>query len=147
VLAPISYLNSPEQFCKYFTEWVETLRKDVGREVIATDGKAVKGSAQKSKGIKSAYFVSAYATDNQLVLSQQVVDQKSNEITAVPKLLDMIERKGAIITVDALNCQTDIVKKVIEKDADYVFAIKGNQGESNKRNTDRNQVLYFQIIC
>lgn len=127
---------SPEEFCKYFTEWVGTLRKDVGREVIAIDGKAVKGSSQKSKGIKSAYFVSAFASQNQLVLCQQVVEEKSNEITAVPKLLDMIDCQGAIITVDALNCQTEIAKKVIKKKADYIFAIKGNQGE-----------LYEQVVA
>lgn len=117
----------PNEFCKYFTEWVRTLRKDIDKEVIAIDGKVVKGSAQKSRGIKSLYCVSAFATENQLVLSQEMVDEKSNEITAVPKLLDMIDCKGTIITVDALNCQTKIVEKVIEKEADYLFAIKSNQ--------------------
>lgn len=125
----------PEKFCKYFTEWVQTLRKSIDKEVIAIDGKAVKGSAERSKGKKSLYYVSAYAYENQLVLSQEVADEKSNVITAVPKLLDMIECKGAIITVDALNCQIKIVEKVIEKQADYLFAIKNNQGE-----------LYEQIV-
>jgi predicted transposase YbfD/YdcC len=125
----------PEKFCKYFTEWVQALRKGIDKEVIAIDGKAVKGSAERSKGKKSLYYVSAYASENQLVLCQEVADEKSNEITAVPKLLDMIECKGAIITVDALNCQTKIVEKVIEKQADYLFAIKNNQGE-----------LYEQVV-
>ncbi len=119
----------PTEFCKYFTEWVKSLRKNIDKEVIAIDGKAVKGSAQKSKGIKSLYFVSAYASENELVLGQEIVDEKSNEITAVPKLLDLIECKNTIITVDALNTQTQIAKKVIEKQADYIFALKGNQGE------------------
>ena len=105
----------PTEFCKYFTEWVKSLRKNIDKEVIAIDGKAVKGSAQKSKGIKSLYFVSAYASENELVLGQEIVDEKSNEITAVPKLLDLIECKNTIITVDALNTQTQIAKKVIEK--------------------------------
>lgn len=125
----------PKEFCLYFTEWVQTLRQSFKNEVIAIDGKAVKGSAQPSKGIKSLYFVSAYAAENQLVLSQEVTEEKSNEIVAVPKLLDMIECKGTIITVDALNCQKQIAKKVIEKEADYIFAIKNNHKE-----------LYAQVI-
>jgi len=119
----------PTEFCKYFTEWVQSIRQDIDKEVIAIDGKAVKGSAQKSKGIKSLYYVSAFASENELVLGQEIVDEKSNEITAVPKLLDLIECKGTIITVDALNTQTRIAQKVIDKQADYIFALKGNQGE------------------
>jgi predicted transposase YbfD/YdcC len=119
----------PVEFCKHFTQWVESIREPIDKEVIAIDGKAVKGSAQKSKGIKSLYFVSAYASENELVLGQEIVDEKSNEITAVPKLLDMIDCKGAIITVDALNTQTQIAKKIIDKQADYIMALKGNQGE------------------
>lgn len=119
----------PVEFCKYFTEWVQSLKQNIDKEVIAIDGKAVKGSAQKSKGIKSLYFVSAFASENELVLCQEMVDEKSNEITAIPKILDLIECKGTIITVDALNTQKEIAKKVINKQADYIFALKGNQGE------------------
>ena len=118
----------PVEFCKYFTEWVQSIRQDAGKEVVAIDGKAVKGSAQKSRGIKPLYFVSAFASENELVLGQEVVEEKSNEITAVPKLLDLIDCKGAIITVDALNTQTQIARKVTEKQADYIMALKGNQG-------------------
>lgn len=128
---------APNEFCKYFTQWVQTLRKDIDNEVIAIDGKAVKGSAQKCKGISSLQYVSAYASENQLVLCQEVVDQKSNEITAVPKLLDLIECKNTIITVDALNCQTQIAEKVIEKGADYLFALKGNQATLHEQVVDR----------
>jgi len=119
-------LLDPNEFCKYFVEWVDSLRTFVNKEVISVDGKTVKSSAEKSKGIKALHFVSAYAAENQLVLCQEAVNEKSNEITAVPKLLDMIVCKGAIITVDALNTQTEIAKKVIEKEADYIFALKGN---------------------
>lgn len=125
----------PKEFCKYFTEWVQSIRKKIDKEVIALDGKMVKGSSQPSKGIKSLYFVSAYAAENSLVLSQEVTEEKSNEILAVPKLLDMIDCKGTIITVDALNCQKQIAQKVIEKEADYIFALKSNHKE-----------LYAQVI-
>lgn len=127
----------PVEFCKYFTEWVQSIRQHIDKEVIAIDGKAVKGSAQKSKGIKSLYFVSAFASENELVLGQEMVEEKSNEITAVPKLLDLIDCKGAIITVDALNTQTLIAKKVIEKKADYIMALKGNQGNIYEQVKDR----------
>jgi predicted transposase YbfD/YdcC len=116
----------PKEFCSCFTAWVQSIRKDVDREVIAIDGKAIKGSAQPSKGIKSLQFVSAYAAQNSLVLCQEVVDGKSNEMTAVPKLIDLIDCKGAIITVDALNCQVDIATKILEKKADYLLALKSN---------------------
>ena len=105
----------PDQFCKYFVEWVASIRKDVDNEVIAIDGKAVKGSAEPSKGMKGLQFVSAYAAKNELVLAQEMIREKSNEITAMPILLDMIDCKRAIITVDALNSQTDIAAKIIEK--------------------------------
>lgn len=116
----------PTEFCKYFTEWVKTIRAKIDKEVIAIDGKTVNGSSQKSKGISSLYFVSAFAAENELVLCQEVTDIKSNEITAVPKLLDLIDCENAIITVDALNCQKTIAQKVIDKKADYIFAIKNN---------------------
>jgi predicted transposase YbfD/YdcC len=138
----------PTEFCKYFTEWVQSIRKDIDKEVIAIDGKAVKGSAQKSKGIKSLYYVSAFASENELVLAQEIVDEKSNEITAVPKLLDLIECKGTIITVDALNTQTQIAAKIIEKQADYILALKGNQGFIYEEVKSRflNQRVYSESI-
>lgn len=125
----------PKEFCGIFTEWVQSIRKNIDKEVIAIDGKMVRGSAQPSKGIKSLYFVSAYAAENELVLCQEVTEEKSNEIIAVPKLLDMIDCKGTIITVDALNCQKQIAQKVIEKEADYIFALKNNH-----------KALYAQVI-
>lgn len=128
---------SPNEFCTYFTQWVQTLRKSIDKEVIAIDGKAVKGSAQPSKGIKSLYFVSAFAAENELVLCQEVTQEKSNEMVAVPKLLDMIDCKGTIITVDALNCQKQIAQKVIEKQADYIFALKNNHKELYQQVVDR----------
>lgn len=126
---------SPNEFCESFTAWVQTLRKKVDNEVIAVDGKTVNGTNPTAKGMKSLYYVSAYAAENELVLSQELTEEKSNEITAIPKLLDMIECKGSIITVDALNCQTKIAEKVIEKEANYIFALKKNH-----------RALYSQIV-
>lgn len=125
----------PKQFCDSFTEWVGELRTHHQNEVIAIDGKTVKGSNPRCKGMEGLYYVSAYAAENELVLSQETTQEKSNEITAVPKLLDAIDCKGAIITVDALNCQAKIADKVIKKGANYIFSLKKNQQE-----------LYEQVV-
>lgn len=125
----------PGQFCDSFTEWVGELRTHYRDEVIAIDGKTIRGTDPKCKGMEGIYYVSAYAAENELVLSQAITQEKSNEITAVPKLLDAIDCKGAIITVDALNCQTKIAEKVMEKEANYIFSLKKNQRE-----------LYEQVV-
>lgn len=123
-----SQLN-PDIFCECFTEWMGILRKRFDYEVIAIDGKAIKGSNPKAKGMEAVYYVSAYASKNNLVLSQKATQSKSNEIKATELLLDLIDCKGAIITTDALNTQTHIAEKIIAKKADYLLALKGNQGE------------------
>ncbi|KAF0117528.1 MAG: ybfL [Rhodospirillaceae bacterium] len=96
--------------------------------MIAIDGKTVRRSYQK-KGKKAAiHMVSAFAARQRLVLGQVKVDEKSNEIVAIPKLLEMMAIEGAIVTIDAMGCQRDIAQKIIDKKADYVLALKGNQG-------------------
>jgi predicted transposase YbfD/YdcC len=119
----------PNAFCECFTQWMEKLRQKFDYEVIALDGKTVKGMNPKAKGMEAIYYVSAFATKNNLALSQKATSKKSNEIKAIPYLLDLIDCKGCIITADALNCQTGIAEKIIDKKADYLLAIKGNQGE------------------
>jgi predicted transposase YbfD/YdcC len=100
----------------------------IGGQVIAIDGKVVRRSHDKGIGKAAIDMVSAWATANHLVLGQVKVDEKSNEITAIPQLLEALEVKGCIVTIDAMGCQTDIAEKIIDREADYVLALKENQG-------------------
>jgi predicted transposase YbfD/YdcC len=119
-------LLSPKQFSAVFLRWTQTLRQAVGAEVVALDGKTVRRSFDPAKGRSAIHLVSAWASTNRLVLGQIKVADKSNEITAVPELLRALELAGCIVTVDALNCQKQIAKEILEADADYVLALKGN---------------------
>jgi predicted transposase YbfD/YdcC len=96
--------------------------------VIAIDGKVLRRSFDKSSGKSPLHMVSAWGCEQRLVLAQIATDAKSNEITAVPKLLKMLTLKGSIVTVDALNCQRAIAQQIIDQGGDYAFALKGNQG-------------------
>lgn len=91
------------------------------------DGKTLRGSRDRANGHKAIHMVSAWASSSSLVLGQLKTDGKSNEITAIPKLLDLLEIKGCVVSIDAMGCQTKIAKKIIEKQADWVFCLKGNQ--------------------
>lgn len=115
----------PEKFLECFLAWTQSVREAVAQEVVALDGKALRRAASGAQGIK--YIVSAWAEGNGLVLGQRQVEDKSNEITAVPQLLRVLELSGCIVTLDALGCQKNIAKEIIEADADYVLALKGNQ--------------------
>ena len=115
-----------EQFQRCFVAWVASLI-GVPEGVVAIDGKTVRRSGKKA-GKGAIHMVSAFAAGQRLVLGQVKVAEKSNEIVAIPKLLDMLVIEGAIITIDAMGCQRAIAQKIIEKKADYVFGLKGNQG-------------------
>jgi predicted transposase YbfD/YdcC len=116
-----------EQFQRCFVAWVVALT-GVPADVIAIDGKTMRRSYQK-KGAKAAiHMVSAFAARQRLVLGQVKVADKSNEIVAIPALLDMMAIEGAIVTIDAMGCQRHIAQKIVDKKADYVLALKGNQG-------------------
>lgn len=114
----------PSAFQKAFLKWLKGLRKSLGN-VIAIDGKTLRGS--KAGGVKPLHIVSAWASDQHLTLGQTTVDQKSNEITAIPKLLESLTLSGAIVTIDAMGCQRDIAAKIIERKGHYCLAVKGNQ--------------------
>jgi predicted transposase YbfD/YdcC len=116
----------PEQFQECFREWIAAVEERTEGQVIALDGKQLRRSHDKKHDKKAIYMVSAWASENSLVLGQRKVDERSNEITAVPKLLDLLEISGCIVTTDALNSQTEIAEKVLENDADYLFTIKEN---------------------
>jgi len=119
-----------EQFKLQFVDWVKSLQALLG-EVIAIDGKTLCNSANKNQGTSAIHMVSAFSTTARLVLAQQKVDEKSNEITAIPKLLELLDLKGHVVTIDAMGTQKAIAKKIIDKNGDYVLALKGNQGTLN----------------
>lgn len=114
----------PQQFLDCFMRWTQSVRQTVSQEVVAIDGKALRRAANKRESVK--YVVSAWAESNALVLGQLKVADKSNEITAVPELLRVLELSGCIVTLDAMGCQKKIAREIIEADADYVLALKGN---------------------
>ena len=116
-----------EGFQKCFIAWVASLAK-LGPEIVAIDGKTLRRSYQEGGAKAPIHMISAFSSRQRLVLGQRKVADKSNEITAIPQLLDLLTVKGAIVTIDAMGCQKEIAKKIIEKEADYVLALKGNQG-------------------
>ena len=114
----------PGKFLECFLAWTQSLRQVVDKEIVAMDGKALRGALDKDESMK--YIVSAWAEDNNLVLGQLKVAEKSNEIKAVPELLRVLQLEGCIVTLDAMGCQKEIAKEIVEADADYVLALKGN---------------------
>jgi predicted transposase YbfD/YdcC len=115
----------PQKFLECFLRWTQSLRQAVQQEIVALDGKALRRAMNQKENLK--YVVSAWAESNNLVLGQLKVTDKSNEITAVPQLLRVLELSGCIVTLDAMGCQKKIAQEIIEADADYVLALKGNQ--------------------
>jgi predicted transposase YbfD/YdcC len=127
-IARIISAIEPSQFQDCFINWMKEAELSTQGEIIAVDGKTVRRSHDK-KGKRSAiHMVSAFAAENGVVLGQVKTYEKSNEITAIPDLLSKLEIKGAVVTIDAMGCQKAIAKKIIQKEADYVLAVKGNQG-------------------
>lgn len=121
-----SLLDS-EQFIRCFLSWVQTIHQVTAGQIIAVDGKTVRASLDRAKGQNPLHVVSAWASANRVTLGEVMVDEKSNEITAIPKLLQLLELQGAIVTIDAMGCQKEIAAQVRERKADYVLAVKGNQ--------------------
>lgn len=117
----------PAEFEKCLLSWITALQEISDGQIIAIDGKTLRRSFDQASGKAAIHMVSAWATANQISLGQVVTDEKSNEITAIPKLLEMLEIEGALITIDAMGCQTAIAEKIVASGADYVLAVKGNQ--------------------
>ena len=117
-----------DQFCICFSRWVSDLADITEGEIIAIDGICLRRSIDKASKKAAIYMVSAWAQQNNLVLGQVKVDDKSNEITAIPKLLSRLDIAGAIITIDAMGCQKKIAMQIKKQGGDYVFSLKGNQG-------------------
>lgn len=121
-------------------EWIQAISRLTKGDVVAVDGKTLRRSHDKSNGKSAIHMVSAWACANGLVMGQVKTREKSNEITAIPQLLKMLEIEGCIVTIDAMGCQKHIAETIIDKNADYVFSLKGNQ--SNLHDDVR---LFFQI--
>jgi predicted transposase YbfD/YdcC len=116
----------PEQFESCFLNWISAVSKITQGQVVALDGKTLRRSHDKTLGKKAIVMVSAWATANGLVLGQRKVDEKSNEITAIPELLQALEISGCIITIDAMGCQKEIAADIVDQDADYILSLKEN---------------------
>jgi len=125
----------PDQFQHCFLAWVQQTVVQTEGAVIACDGKTVRRSHDRGAGKAAVHMVSAWASANRLVLGQQAVDEKSNEITALPALLKLLMLKGCIVTIDAMGCQTAIARTIIDREADYVLALKENQ-----------ETLYHEVV-
>ena len=118
----------PDQFRTCFLSWITTVSEVTKGQVIAIDGKTLRRSHDKVLGKGAIVMVSAWATANHMVLGQVKVDQKSNEITAIPELLQALDISGCIITIDAMGCQKEIAQDIVSQEGDYVLALKENQG-------------------
>lgn len=130
----------PEELEACFVAWVRAVAQLSEGEIVSIDGKAIRGSRQAgNKGI--VYMVSAWANTNNLVLAQRKVDDKSNEITAIPKLLQVLELSGTVVTIDAIGCQRSIAQQIADKKADYILAVKQNQGHLLEEMKDSFQLL------
>jgi predicted transposase YbfD/YdcC len=117
----------PNEFNAALAQWMETLHEQLGFQQIAIDGKTLRRSHDRSSTQAALHLVSAWSVANQLVLGQEATDAKSNEITAIPKLLQILELKGAIVTIDAMGCQKEIARQIVDGGGDYVLAVKDNQ--------------------
>jgi len=117
----------PEAFQTCFRRWVEVLAHSLGIKHIAIDGKTLRHSGRAAKGWKPLHLVSAWASECHLSLGQVAVDEKSNEITAIPRLLELLDIAGALVTIDAMGCQKEIAQKIVAGGGDYVLSVKDNQ--------------------
>jgi predicted transposase YbfD/YdcC len=117
----------PAEFEKCLLSWIAALHEITAGQLIAIDGKTLRRSFDAASSKAPIHMVSAWATANHISLGQVVVDAKSNEITAIPKLLEILELSGALVTIDAMGCQTETAEQIVAADADYCLAVKGNQ--------------------
>jgi predicted transposase YbfD/YdcC len=118
----------PKEFSEAFTKWVSQLGNLKG-DIVSIDGKTMRRTLDKASGASAIHLVSAWSAKNNLCFGQIKVNEKSNEITAIPLLLDLLDIKGATVTMDAMGCQFAIADKIVKAQANYVLALKGNQGE------------------
>ena len=135
-LARVMRKIETKEFQACFMTWVQSVSKATLGDVVAIDGKTLRRSHNHRDGVPAIHMVSAWSSENGLVIGQEKTAEKSNEITAIPQLLDILELKGCIVTIDAMGCQTAIAEKIIQKKASYILALKGNQGKLHIEVTD-----------
>lgn len=121
-------LLRPEEFEKCFVSWIHAVFDITGPQTVAIDGKTLRRSCEHSSNKAAIHMVGAWATSSGIALGQRKTEDKSNEITAIPELLKLLEVKGCIVTIDAMGCQKEIARRIIDQEADYVLSLKGNQG-------------------
>jgi predicted transposase YbfD/YdcC len=139
-----SLLDSDE-LEKSFLQWISSVSQITEGEFVSIDGKSIRGS--RDKGNKSiVHMVSAWAGINNIVLGQRKVDAKSNEITAIPELLKLLVLKGCIVSIDAMGCQKEIANAIIDKEANYILALKGNQGNLLEQTEDSFRFLEVKSV-
>jgi predicted transposase YbfD/YdcC len=119
----------PDEFQKCFMDWVNEIAEMTAGQVIAIDGKTVRRSHDRANGKKPIHLVSAWASKNEMVIGQRKIEDKSNEITAIPELLKLLHIRGCIVTIDAMGTQKEIARSIKEQKAEYVLAVKRNQGK------------------
>lgn len=130
----------PEQFQARFANWVQAVFQVTEGQVVAIDGKTARHSHDRGRGKEAIHVVSAWATANHLVLGQQTVETKSNEIEAIPDLLRLLDVSGCIVTIDAMGCQTALAEQIVKQKADYVLAVKDNQPHLHE-----DMALFFRL--
>lgn len=133
-----------EAFQVSFIRWAEEVFQITQGQVVAIDGKTVRGSHDKQLGKKAIHLVSAWASENGIVLRQHKVADKSNEITAIPELLHLLDIRGCLVTIDAMGCQTKIAQTIREEQADYLLQVKDNQ--KNLRQDLEDWFVYGDIV-
>lgn len=119
---------NPDTFQECFSSWMHALADGTRGKLIAIDGKTARRSFDREHGLKPVHLVNAWVVENQLVLGQVATEEKSNEITAIPKLLDLLQLKDATVSLDAMGCQKKIAQEIVERGGDYLMGLKGNQG-------------------
>lgn len=122
----------PEQFQRCFLKWMASVHELTQGELVAIDGKTLRGSYNREDRNSTIHMVSAYATANKLILGQLKTDDKSNEITAIPELLRLLDLRGSLVSIDAMACQARIARTIVEQGGDYLLAVKGNQNKLSK---------------
>lgn len=122
----------PEEFGKCLSSWIREVFPSSGEGIVAIDGKTARRSHDRANGKSAIHMVSAWAVENHLILGQVKTEDKSNEITAIPELLKVIDVEGCIVTIDAMGCQKEIAKQIVAQGGDYLLALKGNQGNLHK---------------
>jgi predicted transposase YbfD/YdcC len=140
-----------EQFQRCFLNWVQAVNEVTEGQVVAVDGKQMRGTQEKALGKQAINMVSAWACENHLVLGQRPVEEAGSEITTIPEFLKLLELSGCIVTVDALGCQVEVAQAILDRQADYVLAVKGNQGTLYEDIEDlfkgAEEVQYREVAC